>query len=378
MAVNKQDILLLSAYIDGELNESERLTLESRLQIDDELREEYDSLRQIVDLVRAMPMLKAPRNYMLDVSQFQPPAKVVQSRRLRWTVYAPLAAAAAIVLVFGALFLVSGGANESAEPAAQSLQREEQGTILPKESATTQPEVAFAASPSPLSTSLQSAASFPTDTPSPQPTAPAPIGQSQQQGQPSQPNSAGEAAGGAAPPSPLIQPNVATLLPVNPEITAEAFAQQYSPAETQAAGSAEVEGYLPPTATPESALQAIPNTPADALSAPGTETGGEMPEAPSDMQREQNGLLDENETAQDSAADIEESAEARDDEAQNDFSDSGDADTGSAMETDETGIAAEPPQSTAAGGRITDILRQFEVFIQRIRDFLKKFGGNLP
>ncbi len=52
----------LSAYLDGELTEAERATLEARLQANPALYGELDSLRQTVALVRSLPRLAAPRS----------------------------------------------------------------------------------------------------------------------------------------------------------------------------------------------------------------------------------------------------------------------------------------------------------------------------
>ena len=67
---NPQTIELLSAYIDNELSDADRFALEARLHVDPALRAELDELRQVVALVKSMPMLRAPRNYTLDPAQF--------------------------------------------------------------------------------------------------------------------------------------------------------------------------------------------------------------------------------------------------------------------------------------------------------------------
>jgi hypothetical protein len=56
---------LLSAYLDGMLSPRERERLEARLAVDAELRARLESLRQTVALLRAMPRVPAPRNYLL-------------------------------------------------------------------------------------------------------------------------------------------------------------------------------------------------------------------------------------------------------------------------------------------------------------------------
>ena len=60
------DYELLSAYIDGMLNESERTAFELRLQVEPELSRELDELRATVTLLNNLPARKAPRDFTLD------------------------------------------------------------------------------------------------------------------------------------------------------------------------------------------------------------------------------------------------------------------------------------------------------------------------
>jgi len=56
---------LLSAYIDGQLGAEERARLEAQLAIDPALRAELDALRRTVALVRDLPTVAVPRNFIL-------------------------------------------------------------------------------------------------------------------------------------------------------------------------------------------------------------------------------------------------------------------------------------------------------------------------
>lgn len=56
---------LLSAYIDGSLSPRERARLEARLAQDADLRARLESLRQTVALLRGLPPVAAPRNFLL-------------------------------------------------------------------------------------------------------------------------------------------------------------------------------------------------------------------------------------------------------------------------------------------------------------------------
>lgn len=107
MSVNlsQQDYELLSAYIDGELSDAERLGLEIRLDAETDLRRELESLRQTVALVDQLPRLKAPRNFTLTVT----PQKVVRKLPLLLTsTFSGLSAAAAVLLLMFGGYLLLG------------------------------------------------------------------------------------------------------------------------------------------------------------------------------------------------------------------------------------------------------------------------------
>lgn len=106
--LNDRNVEQLSAYLDGELTEAERATLEARLQADPALRGELDSLRQTVALVRALPTLKAPRSFALTAEQA---GLVARPRPLPFYVssaFSALSAAAAVVLVALSAYLLLG------------------------------------------------------------------------------------------------------------------------------------------------------------------------------------------------------------------------------------------------------------------------------
>lgn len=68
---SERDLELLSAYLDGELSNSDRHVLEQRLAADGDLRRTLDELRATVRLVGSLPRLRAPRSFALDPVQFQ-------------------------------------------------------------------------------------------------------------------------------------------------------------------------------------------------------------------------------------------------------------------------------------------------------------------
>lgn len=110
-----QDTELLSAYLDGDLTTAERSALDSRLQAEPELRRELDTLRGTVNLIRALPPIKAPRDYTLDARQFRPARLWVFPLS---AVSAISAAAATLLVVLGAITLLSSGAPQALPSAA--------------------------------------------------------------------------------------------------------------------------------------------------------------------------------------------------------------------------------------------------------------------
>ncbi len=110
------DLELLSAYLDDALAPAERAALESRLKTDSVLRAELAALRGVQDAVRALPVLKAPRDFRLDPAVYgrRAPARRAYPAA-RWNRPARLgsalsALAAAIVLAIGLLGIVERGA----------------------------------------------------------------------------------------------------------------------------------------------------------------------------------------------------------------------------------------------------------------------------
>ena len=63
--MNKRDLELLSAYLDGELKSSDSTRLEARLKTDLELVSALNDLRATRTLLRKLPSRKAPRNFTL-------------------------------------------------------------------------------------------------------------------------------------------------------------------------------------------------------------------------------------------------------------------------------------------------------------------------
>lgn len=63
--MNRRDLELLSAYLDGELKPADSTRLETRLKMDLELVSALNDLRATRTLLRRLPSRKAPRNFVL-------------------------------------------------------------------------------------------------------------------------------------------------------------------------------------------------------------------------------------------------------------------------------------------------------------------------
>lgn len=103
----------LSAYIDGALSPRERARLEKQLAADPALRARLEALRQTVMLVRGLPPVRAPRNFLVTPSMVSRPARPIPwARRL-----APaLSFATAISAILCVVLLVANFLPERSEP----------------------------------------------------------------------------------------------------------------------------------------------------------------------------------------------------------------------------------------------------------------------
>jgi anti-sigma factor RsiW len=126
-SINDRDLDLLSAYLDGALSDADRAALEARLQADAELRAALEELRTTVALIKGLPTLRAPRSFTLTPEMVG--ERSTAPERSRWLIFptsaafsALSAAAAVILLVFGALLLSDSrlfDANTGVPQAAQ-------------------------------------------------------------------------------------------------------------------------------------------------------------------------------------------------------------------------------------------------------------------
>ncbi len=130
---------LLSAYLDDQLSAGERARLETQLATDPALRAELDTLRHTVALVRDLPPVPIPRNFILPQTVAARPRPVRQARPRRalraepqakaWAAPLLTAATAVVSLVFVVVLagdlLLSGRGGRAFAPAAAPLMEAE-------------------------------------------------------------------------------------------------------------------------------------------------------------------------------------------------------------------------------------------------------------
>ncbi len=69
--ISPKEWILLSSYLDDELNPREKARVETRLQAETELRDALESLRRTKEVLRRAPARRAPRNFTLPASMAQ-------------------------------------------------------------------------------------------------------------------------------------------------------------------------------------------------------------------------------------------------------------------------------------------------------------------
>lgn len=98
----------LSAYIDGALSLQERARLEARLAQDADLRARLESLQRTVALVRGLPPVPAPRNFLLTPAMVRPPAPAAHPSAPRARRLAPALTFATVVSGLLCIILLVG------------------------------------------------------------------------------------------------------------------------------------------------------------------------------------------------------------------------------------------------------------------------------
>jgi hypothetical protein len=127
----QSDDELISAYIDGQLDERARQAFEARIAVEPALRRHVEATRMLVQTARAMPESRAPRNFALPRSVGAPARAPSQQMRVWWRLGSAVAAA---VFVFAVGLDVSGVTRVTQGTLQQPVAAPQQG--LAAESAT--------------------------------------------------------------------------------------------------------------------------------------------------------------------------------------------------------------------------------------------------
>jgi hypothetical protein len=83
--LNSRDLILLSAYLDGELDPREKARVEALLQSNPEAKETYESLQRTRAVLRSAPLRKVPRNFTLTAAAVQPRRPFILIPALRFS-----------------------------------------------------------------------------------------------------------------------------------------------------------------------------------------------------------------------------------------------------------------------------------------------------
>jgi hypothetical protein len=120
--LSRRDVERLSAYLDGELSAAERARLEERIKEDPDLRSALEEMRTAVWLMRSMPDVKVPRNFILT-----PDMVGIRDRPRAYPIFqfATALATLALIVVVGIDFFSPIAAGRVASVAQEALPVEE-------------------------------------------------------------------------------------------------------------------------------------------------------------------------------------------------------------------------------------------------------------
>jgi len=246
---------LLSAYLDGQLSAGERTRLEAQLADGPALQAEFEALRHTVALVRSLPPLPVPRNFILSqrIAAHPRPARLL---RPRYTWAAPLLTAATAVVglvcvaVLAGDLLLSGAGRMALAPAAAPMEPPQAVA-----EAAVEVEVTVEVEKVVLATA---APALPAEVP-PREVAPAATAEAESYvvETPARMEAPGAPAAPAPTPSPLPMLAVAPTTPPMPEGMETAM-------PAAGGGPTEAPAVLAPTASPPVAAEAVPSPTASA------------------------------------------------------------------------------------------------------------------
>ncbi len=120
-SIPARDLERLSAYLDGQLSDSERSALHERLQREAPLALALEELRQVREALRALPPVRLPRNFTLTPEM----AGQARPRTSRGFAFAWGSAFATLALAVVAVADLAGGGLMAARQAAPAMQAAE-------------------------------------------------------------------------------------------------------------------------------------------------------------------------------------------------------------------------------------------------------------
>jgi hypothetical protein len=110
--VSLRDYEALSAYLDGSLEERNLVRLEKRLQVEENLKQELETLRRTRLILRSQPRLRAPRNFTLTPQM----AGVRQQARIYMGAFSALRLASVLATIFLVLVMAGDLIGSSMKP----------------------------------------------------------------------------------------------------------------------------------------------------------------------------------------------------------------------------------------------------------------------
>ncbi|MEN4012879.1 MAG: hypothetical protein ROW48_12655 [Bellilinea sp.] len=145
--LTSQEWILLSSYLDGELNPQEKMRVEALLQNNPHIQAAYESLAKTKAVLRSAPRRKAPRNFTLSPAVAQQPQRIFQwVPALRFS--SAIAALAAVFMFVSQLMPGLAVRPLTAEQPAMEIMaipqaNGEENLISPESVAQTTPPVVF-------------------------------------------------------------------------------------------------------------------------------------------------------------------------------------------------------------------------------------------
>ena len=128
--LSRKDYFLLSAYLDGEISQSDLQRVEKRLLSDQQFKRTSEELAYTKRMLRAMPKIRAPRNFMLTPERVKKTAKR-QFFQPAWGLVSAVSTFLLLVIFAGTSILPRLGVSLAAAPEMASMTN---GTALAQES----------------------------------------------------------------------------------------------------------------------------------------------------------------------------------------------------------------------------------------------------